>query len=126
MSGYKDNSRDWLYFAESDLKTARVVMEEEKIYHMVCFHAQQTVEKSLKAVLRRFDVRVPKTHSLSKLALEIGKLGGGPKIDMGEMAFMDQFYVPSRYPDAFPGSLPEGLPDIGECKKGFGNSREGV
>jgi len=24
---------------------------------------------------------------------------------------MDAFYIPTRYPDALPGSLPEGLPD---------------
>lgn len=30
---------------------------------------------------------------------------------------MDQFYIPTRYPDALAGSLPEGLPDKGDARK---------
>ncbi|MBU0569329.1 HEPN domain-containing protein, partial [Patescibacteria group bacterium] len=48
---YKDTSSDWLYFAKTDLKVAKLVLKE-KIYNMVCFHSQQAVEKSMKAFLR--------------------------------------------------------------------------
>ncbi len=28
-----------------------------------------------------------------------------------ELLFLDRFYIPTRYPDALPGSLPEGMPN---------------
>ena len=28
-----------------------------------------------------------------------------------EIKLLDAFYIPTRYPDGIPGSLPEGLPD---------------
>lgn len=105
---YRDNSADWLFFAESDLKTAKVMLRE-RIYHMACFHAQQTVEKSFKALLRHEDKIVPKTHSLSKLLFEIKKLGF-KWLKEDKITFVDQFYSPTRYPDTLPGSLPGGLP----------------
>lgn len=43
-------AEEWLFFAESDLKVADVILNEG-IYNEVCFHAQQAVEKSFKAIL---------------------------------------------------------------------------
>lgn len=30
---------------------------------------------------------------------------------INEIKLLDAFYIPTRYPDGIPGSLPEGLPD---------------
>lgn len=112
---YRDDSADWLYFAESDLKTARVMLGEG-VYHMTCFHAQQTIEKCLKAILRHHQRIVPKTHSLAKLVHEVTLLGV-KGVDSEEIPFVDQFYSPTRYPDTLPGSLPEGLPAKEDAEK---------
>jgi hypothetical protein len=42
---------DWLRYARSDLALARIERPAEVFLEMLCFHAQQAVEKSLKAVL---------------------------------------------------------------------------
>jgi HEPN domain-containing protein len=34
-----------------------------------------------------------------------------------EVLELDQFYIPTRYPDAVPGSLPEGLPQRQHAEK---------
>ncbi len=115
MSTYKDNSADWIFLAESDLKAARVVLREE-IYHTACFHAQQAIEKSLKAILRHRQKNVPKTHSLAKLAHDVEK-SGNIGLNEDDLMFVDQFYIPTRYPDALPGSLPEGLPLKDDAEK---------
>ncbi|MBI5621067.1 HEPN domain-containing protein [Candidatus Gottesmanbacteria bacterium] len=112
---YRDDSSDWLFFAESDLRTARV-MFGEGVYHMTCFHAQQAVEKCLKAVLRHHQKMVPKTHSLAKLIHEVSPLGA-PDIANDDVLFVDQFYSPTRYPDTLPGSLPDGLPTKEDAAK---------
>jgi HEPN domain-containing protein len=41
----------WLEFAEVDLKAARSLLDEGSLSSVVCFHAQQCVEKSLKALI---------------------------------------------------------------------------
>lgn len=105
---YKDNTGDWMFFAQSDLKTARVMLDEG-VYHMSCFHAQQTIEKCLKAILRHHQKPIVKTHSLAKLTHDVMLLGIKDFIDE-DIPFVDQFYSPTRYPDTLPGSLPEGLP----------------
>ncbi|OGD87699.1 hypothetical protein A2936_02155 [Candidatus Uhrbacteria bacterium RIFCSPLOWO2_01_FULL_47_25] len=112
---YKDKSADWLFFAESDLKTAKAAFKE-KIYHIVCFHCHQTMEKSFKAVLARHQRQIPKIHFLAVLFASIVPLEK-PKLPEEEVLFMDRFYFPTRYPDTLPGSLPEGLPDKADAAK---------
>lgn len=112
---YRDDSSDWLYFAESDLKTARVMLGEG-VYHMTCFHAQQTIEKCLKAILRNHQKITPKTHSLAKLAHEVHVLEIQNIVD-DDVLFVDQFYSSTRYPDTLPGSLPDGLPIKDDAEK---------
>jgi len=116
---YKDKSADWLFFANSDLKTAQVAFKE-KIYHNVCFHCHQTLEKSFKAVLARKQRSIPKTHSLATLFSLISPAENLPNLPEDEVLFMDQFYFPTRYPDTLPGSLPEGLQQKDDAAKALG------
>lgn len=118
MPQYTDTSKDWFFFAQSDLQTAQV-MFREKVYHMVCFHAQQAVEKSFKAVLRHAGTEIPKTHSLAKLFHDARNV---QSLDIAEddVFFVDQFYAPTRYPDTLPGGLPEGLPNEVDAQRALG------
>jgi HEPN domain-containing protein len=68
--------QDWLTHAQSDLKMAKLGREDgEILFEQVCFHAQQTVEKAMKAVLLERQVDFPLTHDL-ELLLDIGKKAG--------------------------------------------------
>ena len=59
---------DWLRHAESDLSLAHVTRHSEEILiETLCFHAQQTAEKALKAVLVFCNIEPPKTHSIGML-----------------------------------------------------------
>ncbi len=62
-----DSPQAWLRFAESDLALAHARTNEKVLLENLCFHAQQAAEKSIKAVLVRYRVRFPKTHSLARL-----------------------------------------------------------
>ena len=63
---------EWLEKAEGDYATAERELRARRHpnYDAVCFHAQQTIEKYLKAFLQEHGVNFPKTHSLIEL-LEI-------------------------------------------------------
>lgn len=79
-----------------------------KIYNQVCFHAQQCVEKVFKGLLAKLGRTIPRTHSITDL---LEKLPQDWYPDLrDDLAMLDDFYIPARYPDALPGSLPEGLP----------------
>ncbi|MFH1318346.1 MAG: HEPN domain-containing protein, partial [Candidatus Omnitrophota bacterium] len=46
----KKQTKQWLIFADEDLRVAKIVFKEG-IYNQVCFHSQQATEKSLKALI---------------------------------------------------------------------------
>ena len=65
----------WLLFAREDLRAAEVLFRED-VFSLSCFHAQQAVEKALKATLSFMNSEqgLPKTHSISELASRLGDL----------------------------------------------------
>ena len=53
---------EWLVHAKSDLKLARLGKESKDVLpQQICFHAQQAVEKSFKAVLLLNKIDFPLT-----------------------------------------------------------------
>lgn len=58
---------DWLRYARSDLALARLSKPPEVLLETLCFHAQQAVEKSLKAILLQAGTAIPRTHNLEHL-----------------------------------------------------------
>src|SRR5919109_3562814 len=60
-------SLEWLNHASSDLKLARLGLHQDILPEQICFHAQQAVEKALKAVLIHAAVDFPFTHDLEEL-----------------------------------------------------------
>ncbi len=104
------NIDKWLFFAKSDLKAAEDMLKEA-IYHLVCFHSQQVIEKCFKAMISSQGKPTHKIHSLKELWKKMEK----PEIiwsdlETSPLMAIDRYYLPTRYPDALPGSLPEGLP----------------
>ena len=104
----------WLVFAREDLRMAELALADA-LWNQVCFHAQQCVEKILKAWLADRDETPPRTHSLVDLVVLVGETKLAGLAD--EVRALDRFYIPTRYPDALPGTLPEGLPGEGEARE---------
>jgi len=104
----------WLGFARQDLRIAELAMNEG-LYNQVCFHSEQCVEKVLKAWLAEKGKRIPRTHSMADL---LTLIPANVVADMAEeVLLLDRFYIPTRYPDALPGSLEDGLPDKDEAQE---------
>jgi HEPN domain-containing protein len=62
-----DLARGWLLKAESDLHTARLMVESDGPYDTACFHAQQAAEKYLKGLLALHQQAFPRTHNVEEL-----------------------------------------------------------
>jgi HEPN domain-containing protein len=110
----KKATNEWFLSAESDLLLIKEILGIENLTHLSAFHAQQSVEKSFKAVIEEFDLGFIKTHSLETLYnLVKRKISGNLDIDM--LIILDQLYIDSRYPGEM-GLLPNGKPSISEVE----------
>ena len=98
----------WLRAAEEDLSVIVSLLHSNLATGAACFHAQQCVEKSLKAVLEEYSKKVPKIHDLDKLLSE-AKQYVDIVCDKLMIDKLNMLYIESRYPGAF-GFLPNGKP----------------
>ena len=104
-----DMSKEWLKASKIDLDSIEYIIQAEHLTSVVAFHAQQSVEKSLKALLLSNAIRIPKIHSLNKLFKMVER---DLTIDSFEIIDMlDDLYIESRYPGDM-GLLPYGQPTI--------------
>lgn len=67
MPGELAHGRGWFLKAESDLTTAKLMLEGQGPYDTACFHAQQAAEKYLKGLLALATQPFPLTHNLEDL-----------------------------------------------------------
>jgi HEPN domain-containing protein len=98
-------ARRWLAQAENDLAFAEVGVREG-FFAQACFICQQAGEKALKALHYRGGARVVLGHSLAELLDDL--LRDHPTLgDLRDAARqLDQFYIPTRYPNGLPGGVP--------------------
>jgi len=93
----------WLLKAESDLRTAQIFIKDENPpTDSICFHAQQAVEKLLKAYLTYLDIKAPKTHDIAtllELCLSVDEKF--KELDQEKLEELTFYAVEIRYPDAF-------------------------
>jgi HEPN domain-containing protein len=122
MNPHEDAQR-WLEFAEQDLRTAEMTLSGE-IFNQVCFHSQQCAEKCVKACLAAAGELLPRTRRIADLLSQLPADAQAVVIDFEESLLdLDQFYIPTRYPDALPGSLPEGLPQKSHAEAALTTAR---
>jgi HEPN domain-containing protein len=96
-----DYLKTWLFRANEDIAVIEKLFESDpELYaSTICFHAQQAVEKFLKAFLVFHKIDFPRTHDLDYLLLECKKYDTKNfDIDLGSLT---DFGVSIRYPDDF-------------------------
>jgi HEPN domain-containing protein len=92
---------DWFRQAENDLEWGNHTLNSG-FSAQACFISQQVALKALKSLCLYYKFDTIKTHSVRKIAQELGI--NGEIEEKGK--YLDLFYIPTRYPD----SLPEGAP----------------
>ncbi|MFA4874618.1 MAG: HEPN domain-containing protein [bacterium] len=105
----KNRSDQWFYFADNDLLSARSLLKDG-IWNQVCFHAHQAAEKAIKGYLKAHEIKAQKTHDLLELYETMAVSGNEWNNFYEGCVYLNRFYIATRYPDAFVGALPEGLP----------------
>ena len=97
MNDYKD----WLNRASSNLNLGRNLINGVNLEDL-CFNFQQSVEKALKAILVKYKINIPRTHSISELI----SLLKSNSIDIPECIeknapSLNIYAVETRYPDNY-------------------------
>lgn len=89
--------RRWLRYAEDDLRSAEILLEQSGVPRTSCFHAQQAAEKSIKAIFVFLQVDFPFTHDLNRLR-DLLPDGWTVKEDFPDLAELSAWAVEPRYP----------------------------
>jgi len=69
MKRESDLAKGWMLKGDSDLTNAKRTVASDGPYDTACFHAQQAVEKYLKAVIAVHGLDIPRTHDLEEIQL---------------------------------------------------------
>lgn len=93
---------EWINKAEGDYATAMREFRARKLtnYDAVCFHAQQAIEKYLKAFLLKNKVAFPKTHNLRELLELCLPVDSSLDLQRDLLIQLDRYAVRYRYPGA--------------------------
>ena len=95
----KKLTKEWIDKAEDDFTVAnREYKAKTPVYDAVCFHAQQCVEKYMKAILQENNKEFGKVHDLDLLLEECKKFA--PILENHKEALIElsSFAVEIRYP----------------------------
>jgi len=100
-----EEGRRWLEQAMEDLKWAKDLAERGG-YHIACFLAQQVGEKALKAYTYAQKEEIVIGHSIERLCHFASKFDAEFLEKVKKWAILDGYYVPTRYPNSLPDSIP--------------------
>ncbi len=95
----------WLRQAEADREGAQLLFDGGS-YHLACFVSQQVAEKALKAFLYAQGEELVIGHSVEALCRWAAELDEDFTSLCEEIAPLDGYYIPTRYPNGLPGSIP--------------------
>jgi len=107
-------TKEWLKASRDDLLTIEEIIDNPHLTHIVAFHAQQCVEKAMKAIIEENEIDIPKIHKLLKLYEKVSFSLNG--LDEEVMSLLDGLYIESRYPGDM-GLLPHGKPTTNDVKE---------
>jgi len=120
-----EEGRRWLKQAKVDLGWAEELVRLGG-YHIACFLAQQVAEKALKAFLYAQGEEVVLGHSVGRLCERAA--GYDPEFSsyISRWSILDGYYVPTRYPNSLPDSIPAEVYNRESAEEAVGLAREAV
>lgn len=105
--------RDWFDKAKTDLRGAQILFEADADNSLVAFHCQQAIEKMLKGFVLKHTKELLEGHSLVFLIRRASRIDDEMRKYMKDCAFVNQFYIETRYPADIPDEVDEY--EVNEC-----------
>jgi len=97
---------DWIAKADLDFDAVIRLVAEERFRDIVAFHAQQSAEKYLKALLSRHQVEFPKAHAIRRLLILLDPVEPGLAKKLDDANWLSPFGAEIRYPGDRPQTVP--------------------
>ena len=91
--------KEWVFYAEEDLRNAEhtLTLKEDCPFSTICFHAQQTIEKYIKAFLTLHAIPFARTHDIENLMHQLPAEIQLP-LSVVEQRLLTDYASVSRYP----------------------------
>jgi len=96
------NYKDWLKKGDHDLEDAKRLLKNGGYPDTICFHAQQAVEKYLKAYLIYKKINPRAIHHLEELVKDCARFDKGFLRFLDECLILTRYYIETRYPPLIP------------------------
>ena len=114
----------WLKTAKEDLRASQALLKAE-LYAQACFYAQQSAEKAVKALWYRIDA-APWGHSVQRLVIDFPEADSLDDREgwIDRAALLDQYYVPTRYPNGLPDLTPGQVYRLSDGERGLEAAQE--
>ncbi len=113
----------WLEQAEEDLASADVLLRERGFY-LVCFLAQQAAGKAFEAFLYAAGADLVLGHSVEELGRPAAAIEPGLEGVRASAAELDAYYLPTRYPNSLPASIPARVFGRDAAERALGTARD--
>ena len=113
----KSSTREWMRQAEEDYEAALDLARRRKrpLDKQVCFHAQQCVEKYLKARLNEASIGFARNHDLEQLLAQAMAVEPLWSSFQPVLKKLNEYAVQPRYP-GFPVTKAEAKQAVKDCK----------
>lgn len=104
---------DWFNKAQAEFASALILMEHGGDNAVIAFLCQQAIEKALKGFVLQKKMELIEGHSLIYLCKKSTELDASFKGFMKDCAYVNQFYLETRYPADIPLSVDDS--EVKEC-----------
>ena len=95
-----DEVKEWIYQADRDLGSSKVIYcNMPKYFETIAFHCQQAVEKYIKGLLIFFDINFKRTHDIVYLIDLLSEKIEIPDVLFSKALSLEGFGVDVRYPN---------------------------
>lgn len=94
--------KDWFEKAEKDFDGANILFKYEGDTSIVAFLCQQAIEKMFKGLILQKTYKLQNGHSLLFLCKNISQFDSTFRQYLKDCAFVNQFYIETRYPADVP------------------------
>ncbi|MDR1663673.1 MAG: HEPN domain-containing protein [Clostridiales bacterium] len=93
---------DWLAKAAEEVESAEILLTNNGSNAVIAFLCQQAVEKAFKGFILKNKQELIDGHSLVYLCRKAIEVDNKFRIAVQESAFLNQFYIETRYPADIP------------------------
>jgi HEPN domain-containing protein len=95
-----DIANEWLQIAYSDYDSAKFLYDYKvpKPVEIICYHCQQSAEKSLKAFICANDIDIPKTHEVKRICAQCAEIDESFTALFDDCEELEVYATETRYP----------------------------